>query len=67
MTTHNTTADFVSTDAAALASHMRNCAYKKSRFFGLHVAMERMHSLIFPRLLTVTIVAVLLIAATSIV
>lgn len=67
MTTHNTTVDFVSTDAAALESHMRHCAYKRGRFFSLKVAMEQLHSLMFPRLLTVGLVSLLLVAATSIV
>jgi hypothetical protein len=67
MTPYNPTADFLSTDAAALASHMRSCANKKSKFFVLQVGMERLHSLIFPRLLTLLIVTALLIAATSIV
>ncbi len=66
MTIHHTSDDFVSTDAAALASHMRSCADKRSRFFGLHVAMEPVYSLIFPRLLTFAMVALLLIAVTSI-
>jgi hypothetical protein len=66
MTIHHTCDDFVSTDAAALASHMRSCADKRGRFFGFHVAMEPLHALIFPRLLTFTMVAVLLIAVTSI-
>ena len=67
MTTRNTAVDFVSTDAAALASHMRRCAYKKGRFFNLKVAMEQLHSLMFPRILTVGLVSLLLVAATSIV
>lgn len=67
MTTYNPAVDFVSTDAAALASHMRSCSDKKSRFFGLQVVLEHLHSLMFPRLLTITMVTVLLIATTSIV
>ena len=67
MTTCNPTVDFVATDAAALASHMRSCADKKSRFFGFQVVLEHLHALMFPRLLTITMVTVLLIATTSIV
>ena len=36
--------DFVSTDTAALASHMDHCASKRSRFFGLHAALELVHA-----------------------
>ena len=44
--------DFVSTDAAALASHMSHCASSRSRFFGLHAALEFAHSMLHPRLVT---------------
>lgn len=51
--------DFVSTDTAALASHMSHCASTRSRFFGLHAALESAHSLIFPRMVTVAVIAVI--------
>lgn len=52
--------DFVSTDTAALASHMSHCASARSRFFGLHAMLESAHSLIFPRMVTVAVIAVVL-------
>lgn len=67
MTTHDPAADFLSTDAAALASHMSTCAIRRSRFFGVHAAIELAHGLIFPRLLTVVMISVLLLVAISIV
>ena len=36
--------DFVSSDTAALASHMSECAKTRSRFFGLHAALELGHA-----------------------
>lgn len=47
--------DFVSTDIAALESHMNRCASTRGRFFGLQTALEAAHSLMFPRLLTLVI------------
>lgn len=44
--------DFVSTDTAALASHMTSCASKRSRFFNLHAALEVVHSAVFSRMVT---------------
>lgn len=50
--------DFVSTDAAALASHMNRCASTRSRFFKVHTALETAHSLASPRIVTVAAFAV---------
>ena len=46
--------DFVSTDAAALASHMNRCASERGRFFTLQAALESVHSMVCPRIVTVT-------------
>jgi hypothetical protein len=59
--------DFVSTDNAALASHMSNCASKRSRFFSLHAALELAHSVVFSRMVTAAVFAVVLLAVTGIV
>jgi len=45
--------DFVSTDAAELASHMRHCAGSHGPFFSLHAALQSAHSVVSPRLVTV--------------
>lgn len=47
--------DFVSTDTAALASHMSTCADKRSRFFNLHAALELVHTVVFSRMVTVAL------------
>ena len=60
-------ADFVSTDTAALASHMNDCASKRSRFFGLHAALELAHSVVFSRMVTAAVLAVVLLAVAGIV
>ena len=52
------TPDFVSTDSAALASHMSRCANERSRFFGLRAALECAHSLFFSRMVTCVLFAV---------
>lgn len=49
--------DFVSTDAADLASHMDHCAGSHSRFFPLHAALQSAHSVLSPRLVTVAAIA----------
>ena len=59
--------DFVSTDAAALASHMDDCASSRGHFFGLKSALESAHSLLFPRLITAVAVSVVVVAALTIV
>ena len=51
--------DFVSTDAAALASHMSHCAVSHSPFFPFHAALQSAHSALTPRLITVAAVATL--------
>lgn len=45
--------DFVSTDEAELASHMKSCASARGRLFGLGSAMQSTHSLLTPRIVTV--------------
>jgi len=59
--------DFVSTDTAALASHMDHCASKRSRFFGLHAALELVHSVVFSRLVTAALLAAVVLALLGIV
>lgn len=59
--------DFVSTDAAALASHMDDCASSRGRFFGLKSALESAHAMLFPRLITAVAVGVVVVAALTIV
>ena len=46
--------DFVSTDAADLASHMTHCAGSQGPFFSLYAALQSAHSVVSPRLVTVT-------------
>lgn len=50
--------DFVSTDAADLACHMSHCAGSHSPFFALHAALQSVHSVVSPRLVTVALIAV---------
>ena len=59
--------DFVSSDTAALASHMNHCASTRSRFFGLHVILESAHVLFFSRMVTAAVIAVVLLGVTGIV
>ena len=61
------TADFVSTDTAALASHMDHCASNRSRFFGLHAALEMAQAVVFSRMVTAAVVAAALLAMVGIV
>jgi len=65
--TFRTPKDFVSTDTAALASHMSHCERKRSRFFGLHAALELAHSVVFTRMVTAAVLAVVLLAVVGIV
>ena len=65
--TLHSSADFVSTDTAALASHMDHCAIKRSRFFGVQAALELARSVILSRMVTAVVVAVVLLAVTGIV
>ena len=62
-----TPTDFVSTDTAALASHMDHCASQRSRFFGLHAALEFAHSVVFTRMVTAVVLAVVLLAVVGVV
>ena len=50
--------DFISSDSAALASHMSHCANGRSRFFSLHAAFESAHTLFFSRMVTCALIAV---------
>ena len=59
--------DFVSTDTAALASHMSHCASKRGRFFGVHAALELAHSAVFTRMVTAAVLALVLLAVVGIV
>ena len=59
--------DFVSTDSAALALHMDDCASSRGRFFGLQSVLEAAHSTMFPRLITAAAIGVILVATLSIV
>jgi len=49
--------DFVSSDAANLASHMSHCAGSHSPFFPFRAALQSAHSALTPRLVTVAAVA----------
>lgn len=60
-------ADFVSSDTAALASHMSHCASTRSRFFELHAILEYAHVLFFSRMVTAAVLAVVLLGVTGIV
>ena len=55
-------ADFVSTDAAELASHMDHCASNRSRFFSLHAALELAQAVVFSRMVTAAVVAAAMLA-----
>ena len=57
-TRHNATPDFVSSDSAALASHMGHCIRGRSRFFNMHAGLESAHALLCQRMVTCTLVAV---------
>ena len=59
--------DFVSTDTAALASHMSRCASKRSRFFSLHAALELAHSVVFTRMVTAAVLIVVVMAVAGVV
>ena len=55
---HPCVPDFVSSDSAALASHMSHCAQGRSRFFDLHAAWESGHALLCTRMVTFALIAV---------
>ena len=63
----NPPVDFVSTDTAALATHMDHCASKRSRFFGLQAAFEMAHSVVFSRMVTAAVIAAVLLVAVGVV
>jgi hypothetical protein len=48
--------DFVSTDAADLASHMDQCAHSRGRFFTLQTGLQSAHSVVSPRIVTVALI-----------
>ena len=50
--------DFVSSDLSALASHMSDCQRSRSRFFSLRSALETLHAVTAPRLVTTGVVLV---------
>ena len=56
------TTDWVSTDAAELASHMHHCASSHSRFFALSSALQSAHGALCPRIVTVVALASLALA-----
>ena len=60
-------ADFVSTDTAALAMHMDHCASKRSRFFGVHAALELVQSVMFSRMVTAAVVVAVLLLMVGVV
>lgn len=66
-TRFNADTDFVSTDTAALASHMGHCASKRSRFFGLHAALELAKSAVFSRMVTAAVVAAVLLVVVGLI
>lgn len=66
-TTTHRSADFVLNDTAALASHMDHCASGRSRFFGFHAALELVHSVVFSRMVTAVVLAVIVLALFGIV
>jgi len=59
--------DFVSSDTAALALHMSECAKTRSRFFGLHAALELVHALLTPRMVTAAVIVAVLLVTTGVV
>ncbi|WP_309681783.1 hypothetical protein [Polaromonas sp.] len=52
-------ADFVTTDAAELASHMDHCASAHGRFFPLQSALQSVHAVVSPRIVTVGVLALI--------
>ena len=58
----NPAVDFVTTDTAALASHMDHCASNHSRFFSLHAALELAQAVVFSRMVTAAVVAAVMLA-----
>jgi hypothetical protein len=46
---------------------MDHCASKRSRFFGVHAALELVHSVVFSRMVTAALAAVVVLALIGIV
>ena len=46
---------------------MSQCAKTRSRFFGLHAALEFAHALLTPRMVTTAVIAVVLLVTTGMV
>ena len=67
VSTSNLQQDFVSTDTAALASHMDQCASTRSRFFNVQLVAESVKNLFFSRMVTAVLIAVVLAGATALV
>ncbi|NMM10124.1 MAG: hypothetical protein HHJ16_07620 [Polaromonas sp.] len=44
--------EFVSSDFIALASHMNDCERSRGRLFFLRAAVESLHALVSPRIVT---------------
>ena len=65
--TGNGSPDFVSSDTAALASHMSECAKTRSRFFGLHAALELGHAVLTPRMVTAAAITLVFLVTTGVV
>lgn len=63
----SSTADYVSSDTAALASHMTRCTTTRSRFFAFHSVLEAAHSVVCARMVTAALLAAILIGVISIV
>ena len=61
------TADFVSSDTAALASHMSRCASSRGRFFGLQSLLELAHAHVSTRMVTAGVVGLVLVGLVGIV
>lgn len=59
--------DFVSTDAADLASHMDQCAHSRGRFFGLQTGLQSAHSVMSPRIVTVAAIVAICLALLALV
>lgn len=59
--------DFVSSDTAALASHMDMCASTRSRFFGVHAALDFAHGAVCARIVTAVVAGLLLLVAAGMV
>ena len=59
--------DFVSSDTAALASHMNSCANTQSRFFGVYAALESAHGAVSARMVTAAVAGLILLGVAGII